>query len=82
VRSPNFTIEVQNRPIRKLFVISGNTFFVIGGHSNFECKLAKNRVKRAVDSNSSREKTATSADVPGQTVDQNICRPFGKAVDL
>jgi hypothetical protein len=50
-RSPNFTIEVQNRPIRKLFLISGNTFFVIGGHSNFECKLAKNRVERAVNSN-------------------------------
>jgi hypothetical protein len=54
-RSPNFTIEVQNRPIRKLFVISGNTFFVIGGHSNFECKLAKNRVERAVNSNLGRE---------------------------
>jgi hypothetical protein len=54
-RSPNFTIEVQNRPIRKLFVISGNTFFVIIGHSNFECKLAKNRVERAVNSNWGRE---------------------------
>jgi hypothetical protein len=50
-RSPNFTIEVQNWPIRKLFVISGNTFFVIGGHSNFECKLAKNRVDCTVNSN-------------------------------
>jgi hypothetical protein len=78
VRSPNFTIEVQNRPIRKLFVISGNTFFVIGVHSNFERKLAKRRVERAVNSNLSRGKTATSADVPGETVDQNICRPLGR----
>jgi hypothetical protein len=39
----------------KLFVISGNTFFVIGGHSNFECKLAKNRVESAVNSNWGRE---------------------------
>jgi hypothetical protein len=54
----------------KLFVISGNTFFVIGGHSNFEYKLAKNRVKRAVNSNPSRGKTATSVDVPRQTVDK------------
>jgi hypothetical protein len=77
-RSPNFTIEVQNRPIRKLFVISGNTFFVIGRHTNFECKLAKNRVEHAVNSNSSRGKTATLVDVPGQTVDQNICPPLGK----
>jgi hypothetical protein len=55
-------------------VISGNTCFVIGGHSNFECKLAKNRVERAVNSKPSRGKSATSADVPRQTVDQNICR--------
>jgi hypothetical protein len=73
-RSPNFTIEVQNRPIRKLFLISGNTFFVIGEHSNFECKLAKNRVDCAVNSNPSRGKSATSSDVPRQTVDQNIRR--------
>jgi hypothetical protein len=78
LRVLQITIEVQNRPIRKLFVISGNTFFVIGGHSNFECKLAKNRFDCAVNSNSSRGKSATLADVLGQTVDQNICRPLGK----
>jgi hypothetical protein len=74
----NFTIEVQNRPIRNLFLISGNTFFVIGGHSNFECKLAKNRVERAVNSNLGPRFLPTSTDVPGQTVDQNICRHLGK----
>jgi hypothetical protein len=39
-----------------LLVISGNTFFVIGGHSNFECKLAKNRVETLVNSKIRREK--------------------------
>jgi hypothetical protein len=55
-----------------------NTFFVIGGHSNFERKLAKNRVYCAVNSKPSRGKSATSVGVPGQTIDQNICRPLGK----
>jgi hypothetical protein len=63
-RSPNFTIEVQIRPTRKLLVISGNTFFIIGGHSNFECKLAKNRVEHAVNSNLGPRILPTSATFP------------------
>jgi hypothetical protein len=76
--SPNFTIEVQNRPIWKLFVISGNTFFVIGGHSNFECKLTKNKFETLMNSNPSRGKTATSTRFSHKSIDQNIWRPLWK----
>jgi hypothetical protein len=67
-RSPNFTIEVQNRPIWKFFIISGNTFFVIGGHSNFECKLAKNLVERAMNSNRAVGKLQLRYDYPTNPV--------------
>jgi hypothetical protein len=41
------------------FVISGNTIFIIGGHSNFECKLAENRVEVPDNSKSGPRKSMT-----------------------
>jgi hypothetical protein len=77
-RSLNFTIEVHNQPIQNFFVISGNTFFIIGGHSNFEYKLDKIRVEGTMNSNMGPRISATSSRFSHQSFHQSIGHHLGK----
>jgi hypothetical protein len=54
------------------FLVSGNTTFIIGGLSNFECKLAKNLIEVVVNNNSGPRKPASSSSFSHQTKHQKI----------